>query len=91
MGGLRLTPDKFFWTKDGKGIKSLTELLNELKIMPQETFYHHVSIGNNDFANWIADVLQDSTTAKAIRGLKTKTEHIDVISALHKWRPARVK
>lgn len=88
---LNLTPDKYFWTKDGKGLRNLTELLNELKVMPHETFHHHVNIGKNDFANWIADVLQDSITAKAIRGLRTKTEHINVIERFHKWRPARVK
>ena len=91
MSALNLTPDRYFWTNDGKGLKNLTELLNELRSMSQETFYHHVQPGKNDFANWINDVLQDTVTARAIRGLTTKTEHFKVIQALHKWRPASVR
>lgn len=91
MSALNLAPDKYFWTKDGKGLKNLTALLDELKIMSSETFYHHVQPAKNDFSNWIADVLQDSITAKAVKGLGTKKDHIQVIGRLHRWRPASVK
>lgn len=55
--------DKVFWAHNGPVISSLDELAAALQNMPEETYAHHVSPTNNDFSNWIRDVIGDSTLA----------------------------
>ncbi len=72
----KISEDKYFWTKDGRSIKNLHELLIELKYMSEGTFFHHVSHEKNDFANWIRDVLDDSYLANKLHGLVFKKGYI---------------
>lgn len=47
--------------------KSLSELLDILRISPCEVVSHHVTGVKNDFADWISDVLGDSALAANLR------------------------
>src|SRR3989338_2785773 len=42
-----------FYLKDGKQVKTMMELADQLEGMTDDVFQHHVNIMKNDFANWI--------------------------------------
>lgn len=55
--------DKRFFCKDGCICNSLRELAGCVGTMSPDTFNHHVTESNNDFSNWIRDVLGDDKLA----------------------------
>ncbi len=64
--------DKVFWVNGGAVLRNLADLEKELMSMSFETFHYHVNPYKNDFANWVNDVIGDSTLAKELRKLKTR-------------------
>jgi len=70
-------PEKrYFWVKNGKVIKDLKGLAMEIRYMDDATFYHHVNHEKNDFANWIADIMDDTYLANKVRELIFKRWYI---------------
>ncbi|MEM2121384.1 MAG: DUF5752 family protein [Candidatus Woesearchaeota archaeon] len=69
--------DSFFI--DGKAIKSLQELVEELNIMDDDTFKKYVNEEKNDFANWIRDVFQETELANKIFSIKERKEIINIL------------
>ena len=65
-------PDKRFHLKDGPSLSTLEELFQELQVMDDHVFDHHVSSERNDFANWVRDVFDDKFLAKNIQLAKDK-------------------
>jgi hypothetical protein len=65
--------DKVFWCYDGMVVKNLDELVVAIREMSQETFRHHASGGNNDFSNWVRDVIGDVTLANQLRKATTQS------------------
>jgi len=62
-----------FWVHNGPIIRDLRELHEAIRdTMTDEQFTHHVSKEKNDFAQWVADVLEDDTCAKALRRVRTR-------------------
>ena len=59
--------EQCFLTTDGVVIANLVELEQAFSRMADEVFTHHVHADRNDFANWIADVLQDGELAESLR------------------------
>ncbi|MBN2518101.1 MAG: hypothetical protein JXB14_04605 [Candidatus Altiarchaeota archaeon] len=59
-------PDTFFYTRDGRVLKSLWELIAYLNECENESFEHHVNLDKNDFADWIRDVIRDEELAEEI-------------------------
>jgi len=59
-------PENAFYCVDGRLFYDLKDLADGLMNMSGETFYYHVHDGNNDFSNWIRDVLQDKELAENI-------------------------
>lgn len=51
-------------------VLSLEELLTALKKAPFQVFLHHLRRGNNDFADWVEDVVGDSLLAKRLKRIK---------------------
>ena len=45
--------DCYFYLADGKVLKSISELIQELKTMEQWVFDYHVNSEKNDFVSWI--------------------------------------
>lgn len=75
---------EYFWLKNGKPLKSITELSQALKDMPKEMYDHHVNKDNNDFSNWIFHVFKGNQLAKSIRDAKTPEEmHKKIYNFLH--------
>jgi hypothetical protein len=66
-----ISPDKYFWARDGTVIKNLRELYGALLRMDKGTFSHHANKERNDFYNWVKDVFNDKGLANSL--LKAKT------------------
>jgi hypothetical protein len=62
-----VTPDQYFFLRNGQPIKSLSELADALEFIDDITFEHHVNEYRNDFANWIRDVIKDEKLAARIQ------------------------
>lgn len=62
---------KSFWVTDGKVLNSLLALRDALEEMEQETYQYHANKVNNDFANWVADVLADKKCAVDLKKATT--------------------
>jgi len=76
-----------FWTTDGAILNSLVALRDALAVMDNEVFAHHVAKDKNDFAEWVATVLDDSACARALRKVKTPASaHTVVVRHLKFYR-----
>jgi len=64
--------EKGFWLHNGPVLKSLADLSKAMESMSNETFKHHVNPTNNDFVNWVNDVVGDKVLANAIKQAKTQ-------------------
>ena len=71
--------DFSFKLKIGSEITNLSELVQALEIMDDETFSHHVSKKNNDFANWVKDIILDNKLSLKLKKSKTKKKMIKLI------------
>jgi len=76
---LKISPEHYFYLKDGQVIKDLEDLLFALETMSDDVFSHHVNAERNDFANWIKDVIKNKDLAREIVWLKDKASIIDMI------------
>lgn len=56
--------EKRFWCHDGRVLKNLQELEAALGEMAEETFRYHTSETNNDFSNWVRDVIGDGKLSR---------------------------
>lgn len=68
-----------FFTKDGKVLKNLADLKEELKVMSPEVFSHHVNDQRNDFSNWVNDVFGHERLANKIANAKTRDDLINLL------------
>ena len=80
MHQLTLSPEKFFYSIDGKVFTSIEDLLNGLKNMTEDTFRYHLNNEKNDFYNWFMGVFQASDLASSIKKVKTKTGFLKKLS-----------
>ncbi len=66
--------EKCFVLQDGRKLKTIYQLIDELETMTDEVFRHHVNDFRNDFANWIEHVFEDKSLAEEIRAVETRME-----------------
>lgn len=64
--------DKVFWLKDGRSLNSLHMLKEELPVMADEIFDHHVNDDRNDFAVWVQDCMNEIELADRMKKAKNK-------------------
>jgi len=64
--------DKHFKIHMGTDISSLSELVEALEVMSEESFNHHVTKNKNDFKAWIEHVIKDEELASSLAAVKTK-------------------
>ena len=63
-----------FVLNDGRQLKSLVHLIDELENMPDEVFNHHVNEFKNDFSSWIRDVFKDDILADELQLVNDRLE-----------------
>ncbi len=62
------TPEQHsFYLHDGRKLRSIYELIDELETMSDETFRQFVTGTDNHFANWIEGVFSEKELANEIR------------------------
>lgn len=65
-------PDHVFRLKGGGTIKNLYELANELAMMDEEVFRHHVNDERNDFYNWVLHIVRDKHLARVFSEIRDR-------------------
>ncbi|MEY3783903.1 MAG: hypothetical protein RLZZ230_225 [Candidatus Parcubacteria bacterium] len=60
-----------FWVSNGQVLNSLIALRDALDAMENEVYLYHAGEAHNDFANWVSDVLCDTTCASDLNKAKT--------------------
>ncbi|MBW2977179.1 hypothetical protein KY347_07090 [Candidatus Woesearchaeota archaeon] len=72
---LSTTPEQHsFFVADGTKISSLTQLLDALEAMHEDTYRFHANENRNDFSNWVKDIFEDEQLAESLKTAGTKTE-----------------
>lgn len=64
--------EKYFHVANGTVIRSVWELEPALEAIGEETFHYHVNSEKNDFARWVADVLDDKELANLLFAVKDR-------------------
>ncbi len=72
-------PEHAFYCADGRVLKNIRELAEELKGISPEAYRHHANESRNDFGNWIRDVYGNKVLAKKIASAKSSTEAARII------------
>lgn len=72
-------PSEYFRLQNGVVLKSLHDLVDNLEVMDDSTFHHHVKDHKNDFADWISKVYIDSRLAEKVGSAKSRTEMIETL------------
>ncbi len=78
---LKASAELAFYCNDGRLFYDLKELAEGLMAINEATFYHHVREGNNDFSNWVRDVIQDTELAQELASTMEKDEATTYIVA----------
>lgn len=66
--------EKHFIVSDGKKLKNVKELIDELELMNDETFSFHANEYKNDFANWLRDVFSHEHFAKEMEKVGSRLD-----------------
>ncbi|MBI4016864.1 MAG: hypothetical protein HY363_04175 [Candidatus Aenigmarchaeota archaeon] len=61
-----------FVLHDGRKLRTLYELIDELETMSDDAFHEYVTWERNDFANWINDVFGASDLGTEVRRLQSR-------------------
>jgi len=64
---------------NGRCVKSVMELMAALESANDYDYAHHATHERNDFANWVKDVLKDSSLATALRGAEDRLAAIQIL------------
>ena len=67
-------PSLAFVLPDGKQLRSLVHLIDELENMPDDVFNHHVNEFKNDFSSWIRNVFKDEILADELQLVNDRIE-----------------
>jgi len=63
-----------FYLEDGRQLKDVYELIDELETMTEETFKRHVNEIDNHFANWIEHTFGEKSLAEEMRHMHDRIE-----------------
>ena len=67
--------EKTFVLKDGRKLRTLYELIDELETMPDALFKDFVNEAKNDFASWIENVFNEKSLADELRKMQSRFDH----------------
>jgi hypothetical protein len=74
--------DKVFYLSNGKVLKNLRDLYNEISQMPDDIFFHHVTSERNDFSNWVRDVMNEKALSSKMLKAGTPVMMKEVLKGL---------
>ena len=83
--------EKQFWCQDGRALKSLLDLETALRGMSDGIFRHHVSATDNDFSNWIRDVIGDVNLSNDLRKSKTQLQAAKSLADRIAWLKSKTE
>jgi hypothetical protein len=68
-------PEKFhFVLHDGRHLRSLYELVDELETMGDDMFRNYANEAKNDFASWVRDVFNEKHLAEDIQRVQNRID-----------------
>ncbi|MEK6946646.1 MAG: hypothetical protein AABX32_03480 [Nanoarchaeota archaeon] len=67
-------PEFYFKLINGKSIKNILGLADDLDKIPDEVLYHHVNPQRNDFSNWLRDIFKQKKLADEISKVQSRLE-----------------
>ena len=68
-------PEKFcFNLTDGRKLRSVYELIDELETMSDDTFRQFATDADNHFANWVEHVFSDRALADELRHIRNRID-----------------
>ena len=76
-----VSPENSLWIINGNIVKSLRELLKELKMMNDEAFRYHTNKERNDFSKWVREIIGDRILAADLKKVKVRDKAIRVITS----------
>ena len=65
--------EQCFWVQDGAILQDLEQLAAAVATMSETVFKHHATGAQNDFAEWVEQVLHDDACARDLR--KTRSQN----------------
>lgn len=76
---VRASQENAFELKDGRKLYDLEDLFEALKTMDEKIFRHHVNQDQNDFIDWIKEVLGDKKLGRKLRWTTTRETTLEKI------------
>lgn len=70
----RAPEEQCFYLEDGRKLKNVYELIDELETMTDDMFRKHVNEFKNDFANWMEHVFDRKTIADEMREIENRLD-----------------
>jgi hypothetical protein len=83
--------EKHFWCQDGRTFKSLSDLGIALGDMSEGVFRQHVSATNNDFSNWIKDVVGDVKLSNDLRKSRGQLQAAKSVANRIAWLKSKIE
>lgn len=74
-----VSPENSLWIINGNIVKSLRELLKQLKRMNDDVFRYHVNKDRNDFYKWVKEIIGDFPLARGVKKAKNRHRVIKLI------------
>jgi hypothetical protein len=71
---LEIKPEHYFVLADGKKLKNLQELYENVKYFDKSIFSVHVNESKNDFSTWVKDIMGLNELSSAMKEAKTREE-----------------
>ncbi len=69
---MEVEPELSLWLTNGTTVKSLSDLASAMKKMKAADYKEHVNPERNEIAEWVQEVLNDESLARALRKAKGK-------------------
>lgn len=74
--------EQAFDVHQGPKVTTVADLADALDQAPEETFRHHISNQQNDFATWIREVFEDEAAAAVVESARNPSEVVYILDTL---------
>ncbi len=77
----KVPEEHIFRCYDGSAFRDMKELAESLAAMSDDVFAHHVNSENNDFCNWVRDVIEDDELASELVAATTRLQAVGCVNS----------